>query len=168
MKTKSRMVLMLLMMTALPLFNTVLAEETNKMLELTFTIRDGRGDEPMVVAWLENSSNEFVRTVQMFSPKKKYHKDLLGWAFKSRSKEKATDIDAVTGATIRWNKSATISIPVKTGTQDLLDGTYVLRIESRKDKANHYRGFKIPLPAGYTGGVHEDTGYVKSVDIKIK
>jgi hypothetical protein len=167
MKAKSKMVLMLLMMTALPLFNTVLAEETNKMLELTFTIRDGRGDEPMVVAWLENSSNEFVRTVHVFSKKKQYYKDMLAWTFKSAKKEKAADIDAVSGATIKWNKSATFSIPVKTGTQDLLDGTYTLRIESRKDKSNHYRGFKIPLTAGYTGGVHEDAGYVKSVEIKV-
>jgi hypothetical protein len=168
MKSRSQLLLMLVLLTALPLFNTLYAEGTNKTLELTFSVRNGSGDEPMVVAWLENSTNEFIRTVRMFSPKKKYHKDLLAWSFKSRSKEKPADIDAVTGATIRWNKSATISIPVKTGTQDLLDGNYVLRVESRKDKGNHYRGFKIPLPAGYTGAVHEDEGYVKSVEIKVK
>jgi hypothetical protein len=168
MKTRNRIILTLLMMTALPFINTVLAEETNKMLELTFTIRDGRGDEPMVVAWLENSSNEFVRTIHVFSKKKQYYKDLLAWTFKSAKKEKAADIDAVSGATIKWNKSATFSISVKTGTQDLLDGTYTLRIESRKDKGNHYRGFKIPIPAGYAGGTHEDAGYVKSVEIKVK
>ena len=168
MKSRSHLFLMLVLLTASPLFNTLYAEGTNKTLEITVSVRNGSGEDPMVVAWLENSTNEFIRTVRMFSPKKKYHKDLLAWAFKSRSKEKPADIDAVTGATIRWNKSATVSIPVKTGTQDLLDGNYVLRFESRKDKGNHYRGFKIPLPAGYTGAVHEDEGYVKSVEIKVK
>jgi hypothetical protein len=168
MRSRSQLVLMLALMTASSLFSTAYAEGTNKTLELTFTVRNGSGDDPMVVAWLENSTNEFIQTVRMFSPKKKYHKDLLAWAFKSRTKEKAADIDAVTGATIRWNKSTTVSIPVKQGTRDLLDGTYVIRVESRKDKGNHYRGFKIPLPAGYTGAVHEDEGYVKSVEIKVK
>jgi len=168
MKSRSKMFLMLVLVTALPLFNMLYAEETNKTLELTFSISKGRGDAPMVVAWLENSTNEFVRTVRMFSTSKKYYKDLLGWASKYRTKEKSADIDAVTGATIRWNKSATVSIPVQMGDKNLLDGTYVLRIESRKEEANHYRGFKIPLPAGYTGGVHEDAGYVKSVEIKVK
>ncbi len=168
MKNRSQLFLMLVLLTASPLFNTLYAEGTNKTLELTFSVRNGSGDEPMVVAWLENSTNEFIRTVRMFSPKKKYYKDLLAWSFKSRSKEKPADIDAVTGATIRWNKSATFSIPVRMGTLDLLDGNYVLRVESRKDKGNHYRGFKIPLPAGYTGAVHEDEGYVKSVEIKVK
>jgi hypothetical protein len=163
-----KMVLILLSVAFVPLFNTMLAEETNKMLELTFTIRDGRGDEPMVVAWIENSSNEFVRTVHVFSKKKQYYKDLLAWTSKSAKKEKTADIDAVMGATIKWSKSATFAIPVKMGTQDLLDGSYTLRIESRKDNGNHYRDFKIPLPAGYAGGVHEDAGYVKSVDIKVK
>lgn len=167
METTSKMVLMFLMMMALPFFNVVRAEETNKMLEFTFTIRDGRGDQPMVVAWLENSSNEFVRTIHVFSKKKQYYKDLLDWTSKSSKKEKAADVDAVSGATIKWNKSATFSIPVKTGTQDLLDGTYTLRIESRKDSGKHCRGFKIPLPVGYAGGMHEDTGYVKSVEIKM-
>ena len=162
------MFLMLVLVTALPLFNTLYAEGTNKTLELTFSIRNGRGDEPMVVAWLENSTNEFIRTVRMFSMSKKYYKDLLGWASKYRTKEKSADIDAVTGATIRWNKKATVSIPVQMGTRNLLDGTYILRIESRKDEGNHYRGFKIPLPASYAGGVHEDEGYVQSVEIKVK
>jgi hypothetical protein len=162
------MFLMAVLMMVLPLFNTLYAEGTNKTLELTFSIRNGRGDEPMVVAWLENSTNEFIRTVRMFSTSKKYYKDLLGWASKYRTKEKSADIDAVTGATIRWNKKATVSIPVQMGTRDLLDGTYILRIESRKDEGNHYRGFKIPLPAGYSGGTHEDEGYVKSVEIKVQ
>ena len=77
-------------------------------------------------------------------------------------------MDAVSGATIRWNRSATITIPAQIEDHDLLDGTYVLRVESRKDKGKHYRGFKIPLPAGYDGGVHEDVGYVKSVEIIVK
>jgi hypothetical protein len=122
----------------------------------------------MIVVWLENDTGEFVQTVRMFSTKKEYYKDMLGWSFKSRKTEKAADIDAVSGATIRWNKSGTATVPAQIGTRDLLDGTYVLRIESRKDKGSHYRGFKIPLPAGYTGGVHEDEGYVKSVEIKVK
>lgn len=168
MKSRSKMFLTLAMLTTLSLFSALYADSTGKTLEMTLSVRNGTGDDPMIVVWLENDTGEFVQTVRMFSPKKEYYKDLLGWSFKSRKTEKAADIDAVSGATIRWNKSGTATVPAQIGTHDLLDGTYVLRIESRKDKGNHYRGFKIPLQAGYTGGVHEAEGYVKSIEIKVK
>jgi hypothetical protein len=144
------------------------ADTAAKTLDLTLSVRGGTGDDPMVVLWLENDSGEFIQTLRMFSRKKAYYKDMLGWLFKSQKVEKAADVDAVSGATIRWNQSGTVSVPAQIRGHDLLDGTCVLRIESRKDKGNHYRGFKIPLPKGYTGGVHEDDGYVKSVEIKVK
>lgn len=159
--------LALTVLTVLPLFSGLYADSTGKTLEMTLSLRNGTGDEPMVALWLENDTGEFIQTLKVFSKKKEYYKDLLGWLFKSRKTEKAADIDAVSGATIRWNRSSTISIPAQIGSHDLLSGTYVLRIESRKDKGNHYRGFKIPLPAGYSGGVNEDEGYVKSVEIKV-
>ena len=144
------------------------ADSTGKSLDMTFSVRNGTGDDPMIVLWLENDTGEFIQTLHVFSKKKEYYKDLLGWLFKSRKTEKAADVDAVSGATIHWNQSGTITVPAQIGTHDLLDGTCVLRIESRKDKGNHYRTFKIPLAAGYAGGVHEDEGYVKSVEIKVK
>lgn len=168
MKRKSKIFLTLAMLTALPLFSLLYADSTGKTLEMTLSVRNGTGDDPMIVVWLENDTGEFIQTLRMFSKKKEYYKDMLGWLFKSQKTEKAADIDAVSGATIRWNKTGTLSVPAQIGSRDLLDGTYVLRIESRKDKGNHYRGFKIPLPAGYIGGVHEDDGYVKSVEIKVK
>lgn len=163
-----KLFLLMTVLMSLPLLSVLYADSTGKMLEMTFSVRNGTGDEPMVVAWLENDTGEFIQTVRMFSPKKEYYKDLLGWSFKSRKTEKAADIDAVSGATIRWNKSGTVTVPAQIGGHDLLDGTYVLRIESRKDKGNHYRGFKIPLPKDYAGGISEDEGYVKSVEIKVK
>jgi len=162
-----RMKTFLMVLVALPLFSSLYADSTGKTLDMTFSVRNGTGDDPMIVVWLENDSGEFIKTLHMFSKAKEYYKDMLGWLFKSKSKEKPADIDAVTGATIRWNKTGTLSVPAQIGSHDLLSGSYVLRIESRKDKGNHYRGFKIPLPAGYAGGVHEDEGYVKSVEIKV-
>jgi hypothetical protein len=163
-----KMFLPIIMLAALPLFSALYADSTGKSLEMTFSVRNGTGDDPMIVLWLEDDTGEFIKTLRMFSKNKAYYKDMLGWLFKSRKTEKAADVDAVSGATIRWNQSGTVSIPAQIGSHDLLSGPYVLRIESRKDKGNHYRGFKIPMPQGYTGGVHEDDGYVKSVEIKIK
>ncbi len=168
MKRSLKMYLMLLVFTVLPLAATVYADSSGKTLDMTFSVRNGTGDDPMIVLWLENDSGEFVQTLHMFSKKKEYYKDMLGWLFKSRSKEKPADVDAVSGATIRWNKTGTFSMSAQIGTRDLLDGSYVLRIESRKDKGNHYRGFKIPLPKGYAGGKHEDAGYVQFVEIAVK
>jgi hypothetical protein len=168
MKNRGKFFLTLAALVALPFFFTLYADSTGKTLDMTFSVRNGTGDDPMIVVWLENDTGEFIQTLRMFSKKKEYYKDMLGWLFKSKKTEKAADVDAVSGATIRWNKTGTLSVPAQIGARDLLDGTYVLRIESRKDKGNHYRGFKIPLPAGYTGGVHEDEGYVKSVEITVK
>ncbi|NOU36458.1 MAG: DUF2271 domain-containing protein [Kiritimatiellaceae bacterium] len=168
MKKRSKMVLALALLTALPVFSALYADSAGKTLDMTFSVRNGTGDEPMIVVWLENDTGDFVQTLHIFSKKKEYYKDMLGWLFKSKTKEKPADVDAVSGATIRWNKTGTFSVPAQIGSHDLLSGAYVLRIESRKDKGSHYRNFKIPLPAGYTGGVHEDEGYVKSVEIKVK
>jgi hypothetical protein len=167
MKSIKKLFLTLAVLTALPLFSVLYADSSGKTLDMTFSVRSGTGDDPMIVLWLENDSGEFVQTLHMFSKSKAYYKDMLGWLFKSRKTEKLSDIDAVSGATIRWNQVGSFSVPAQLGSHDLLNGTYVLRIESRKDKGNHYRGFKIPLPAGYAGGVHEDEGYVKSVEIKV-
>jgi len=168
MKSKKNLFMTLSVLTILPLFSALYADSTGKTLEMTFSVRNGTGDDPMIVLWLENDSGEFIQTLHMFSQKEAYYKDLLGWLFKSRKTEKLSDVDAVSGAAIRWNRSGTFSVPAQIDNHDLLDGTYVLRIESRKDKGNHYRGFKIPLPGGYSGGVHEDAGYVQSVEITIK
>lgn len=168
MKNRMKMFLTLTMLAALPLFSALYADSTGKALDMTFAVRNGTGDDPMIVVWLENDTGDFIQTLHIFSKKKEYYKDMLGWLFKSKSKEKPADVDAVSGATIHWNQKGTFSVPAQIGSHDLLDGTCVLRIESRKDKGNHYRGFKIPLPAGYAGGMHEDEGYVKSVEIKMK
>lgn len=168
MKNRVKMAPALALLVGLPLFSALYADSTGKTIDMTFSVRNGTGDDPMIVVWLENDTGDFIRTLHIFSKNKEYYKDMLGWLFKSKAKEKPADIDAVCGATIRWNKTGSFSVPAQLGTHDLLDGTYVLRIESRKDKGSHYRNFKIPLPAGYAGGVNEDEGYVKSVEIKVK
>lgn len=143
------------------------AGDNGKVLEIKLTMRDGRGDSPMAVLWVENDDGDFIKTLQMFCKKKKYHKDMLAWKFKSR-KAKGVRMDAVSGATIKWKRSRTITVPVKLDKHNLLDGTYILRIESRKDKGGHYRSFKIPLTKDYKGETHEHEGYVKQVEIVIK
>jgi hypothetical protein len=168
MKKTKQLFLALILLAVFVQGSTLYADSSGKMMEMTLSVRNGTGDDPMIVVWVETDTGDFVKTLHMFSEKKAYYKDMLGWLFKSRKTEKLADVDAVSGATIRWNRSATISVPAQIDGHDLLDGTYVLRIESRKDKGNHYRGFKIPIPAGYSGGVHEDPGYVESVKISIQ
>jgi len=165
-RTHTLNLLLALLITA-PLLSTLHADSSGKTLDMTFSVREGTGDDPQIVIWLENDMGDFIQTLQMFATKKPYYKDMLSWYSKSRKTEKAADIDAVTGATIRWKRKATISIPAQIGEHDLLNGEYVLRIESRKDKGKHYRKFQIPLVADYAGGTHEDPGYVKSIEIKI-
>jgi hypothetical protein len=168
MKKRMKWGLALAILALQPVCSALYADSIGKTLDMTFSVRNGTGDEPMVVVWLENDTGEFIQTLRMFSTKKEYYKDMLGWLFKSRKTEKLSDVDAVSGPTIRWNKTGTLSVPAQIGAHDLLDGTYVLRIESRKDKGNHYRNFKIPLTKGYTGGKHEDEGYVQFVEITVK
>lgn len=136
-------------------------------LEVKLTMRNGKGDAPMVVMWIENDSGDFVRTLHMYSKSKKYYKDMLAWRFKSRHENKST-LDAISSATIKWRRTKTITVPVRQGKVDLLDGSYILRIESRKDKGGHYRSFSIPLPKGYKGGTHSHKGYISQVDITLK
>ncbi len=144
------------------------AAEEGRILEMTLAVGRGTGDDPMVVVWLETDTGEFVKTIQMFSQNKEYYKEMLVWNFKSRKRKKGDGVDGITSATIRWKRNKTIRIPVEVGDVDLLDGSYILRIESSQWKGKHYRNFKIPLPKGYKGSIHESPGHVKSVKITLK
>ncbi len=140
----------------------------DRVLEMTVSAGGGTGEEVMIVVWAETTEGDFVKTLHMFSKDKEYFKDMLAWRFKSRNKEPKNYIDGVTGATIKWGRKKTVVMPVEEDGVNLLDGTHVLRIESRVWKGKHYRQFKIALPADYAGGVHTNKGYAKSVEIKIK
>ena len=159
---------LLLTLTVLPLFSTLYADSTGKTLDVTISIRDGQNDNPIMVIWLENDAGEFIQTLHMFSKRQNHYNKLKGWAYKSEQTEKPADIDAVSGATLGWGQSSTVSIPAQIGTIDLLNGKYVLCIESRTHFGESYRSLTIPLPEGYTGSAHEDIGSMKSVDIKVK
>jgi hypothetical protein len=166
MKGMKRAVFMAVLMGVLPLQGW--AESQPFVMDVEVTVGAGSGDDPMIVVWLENTEGEFVKTLHMFSRDKKYYNDMLAWRFKSRKKENSADVDGVSGATISWKRSRSFSVPVKQDEIDLLDGSYVMRIESRKWKGKHYRNFKIPLTKGYKGSVHPDDGYVTSVKIVLK
>jgi len=137
---------------------------------ITFRLemRKGSGDKPLVVLWIEDADRQFVQTVRWFGKKRKHYKDLTTWALRSaRGKEGRAELDAVTSATLRWGRSGEVSIPLRTAKYDLTKGGYRVRIESRRDKGGHYRTFRIPIAAGFTGGEFEDKGYVKKVTIKV-
>lgn len=155
-------------MAAFIFLDATYAAEESRMLEMTVSIGRGTGDDPMVVVWLETDTGEFVKTIHMFSRDKEYYKEMLVWNFKSRKRKKDAGVDGITSATINWKRDKTIRIPVEVGDVNLLDGSYVLRIESSQWKGKHYRNFKIPLPKDYPGGVHESPGHVKSVKITLK
>jgi hypothetical protein len=132
-------------------------------------MRNGSGDYPMVVLWIEDADRQFVQTLRWFSKDRKYYKDLTTWTLRSsKAKEGRAELDAVTSATIKWKATGEFSIPLRTSKYDLTKGGYRIRIESRRDKGGHYRTFRIPIKAGFAGGVFEDKGYVKKVTIKIE
>ena len=113
----------------------------NPEMEMTVKVGRGSGDDPMIVVWAETTDGDFVKTIHMFSKDKEYYKDMLAWRFKSNKKESKEQIDGVSGATIRWTKEKTVRFPVKSDGIDLLDGNYILRIESRQWKGKHFRNF---------------------------
>lgn len=131
-------------------------------LKITIEVRNGTGDNPMIVAWLENKNNGFIQTLHMFSKDRKYYKDMPVWFGKSKSKgESRKEVDAVSGATVKWNqtKSAVFEI----GVASFKNKGCNIRIESRKDKGGHYKSFAIPLDEALDGGTFEHNGYVKKV-----
>ena len=168
MKNQSKLLLTLTILTAPALFLPLHADSTGKTLEMTVAIRDGNNDNPQMVLWLENDKGEFIKTLHMFSKRKIHYDKLKGWATKSKETEKPEDIDAVSGPTVGWNQTSTISILAQIGTIDLLNGKYILCIESRTHFGENYRSLKIPLVEGYTGSTYEDLGSMKSVEIKVK
>lgn len=144
------------------------ADSTGRTLDITVSVQDGENDYPMMVLWLENDTGEFIQTLHMFAERKTHYSRLKNWASKSKETEQPADIDAVSGPTVGWNQSSTVSIPAQIGTVDLLSGKYVLCIESRTHFGWNDRNLKIPLPEGYKGGIHEGGGNIKSIEIKVK
>lgn len=168
MKSRIRFLLALTAAAVFPLSSVLCADNTGKSLEIAVSVSDGISDNPMMVLWLENDTGEFIKTLYMFSQRKIHYDKLKGWAPKSKRVETPADVDAVSGATVGWNQSRTISIPAQIGATDILNGKYVLCIESRTHFGENYRSLKIPLTEGYTGSVHENNGTMKSVEIKVK
>lgn len=168
MKNRLKLIVTLAALATSALFFTLHADSTGKTLDMTVAIRDGNNDNPQMVLWLENDKGEFIKTLHMFSKRKIHYDKLKGWAAKSKETEKPEDIDAVSGPTVGWNQTSTISIPAQIGTIDLLNGKYILCIESRTHFGENYRNLKIPLVEGYSGSTYEDLGSMKSVEIKVK
>ena len=168
MKLQTGILLTITVLSVLPLFSALRADSTGKSLEITVTIGHGDRDNPMMVLWLENDAGEFIKTLHIFSSRKIHYDKLKGWAPKSKKTETPAEVDAVSGATVAWNQSRTVSIPAQNGGLDLLNGNYALRLEARTHFGENYRNLKIPLPEGYAGSVHENEGVIKTVNIKIK
>jgi hypothetical protein len=137
-------------------------------LELTVELTNGTSDCPMMVVWAVDGSGKFVKTLHWFSKDKKYMKDLTAWTKSRAGSEERDDLDGVIGPTIKWNGTQTATIPVKSGDINLLDGSYTLRIEQRKDKAGHYKSTKIPLGADFSGTTLGETGYIKNLTVTVK
>ena len=136
-------------------------------LKISLTAVDATGDAPMMVFWVEKTDGTFVKTLQMFSKDKKWYPDITAWDAARKGKEKQADFDAVVGATMHWGQSREISVPIKTGTINLLAGDLVLRIEQRKDKGGHYQKRKIPLTSDWTGITLDKEGYIKQLTITV-
>ena len=168
MKTQTKTLLILMLLTVLPIFSSLRADSVGKSLEINISIGDGNYDNPMMVLWLEDDNGQFIQTLHIFSKRKIHYDKLKTWEPKSKETEKPEDIDAVSGPTVAWNQSSVISIPAQIGKIDLLSGNYVLCIESRTHIGENYQSLKIPLPDDYKGSVIEDTGSIKSIKITIK
>ena len=140
-------------------------------LQFTFETPRGSGDDPMIVVWLEKINAEgkrsFIKTLALYSHDHKYYKELKLWRSRNRKIETAQDVDAIVGATIKWTKTRTLTIPVQMGNHNLLDGNYMIRFESGRDKGKHYKTFKFTLPKNFKGGSFSHSGYVKKVNVKI-
>jgi hypothetical protein len=138
-------------------------------LELTLKAVDGTGDPAMFVAWIETTDGAFVRTLTMFSKDKKYFQDLSVWWKPHAEKEGAAVPDAMISPTIKWSMQRTVSVPLKLADgKHLLSGSYVLRLEQRKDKGGHYKKLRIPLTADFTQKILENEGYLKNFSLRIK
>ncbi len=151
---------------------TALSAADGKYLHLTLDVVKGSGDDPMFVIFLENKKG-FVKTLYWFSRDDKWFEDLTLWEKKRKKAGYKTwkdepGIDAVIGPTIAWGKSKSCKIPIQQGKINILDGTYRMRIEQRKDKGGHYKNFKLPLKTTFKGGTLENNGYIKKIEIKVK
>ena len=144
---------------------------SDKQLAISLNVRNGTGDDPMIVLWLEKEDDEghrtFIKTLGLFSKDYKYYKELKLWNLKSRKGESRKHVDSVTGATIKMNRRKTIHIPQNIDGHNLLDGTYLLRLSSGKDKGKVFQTFKIFIPENLSAETFNGPGYVKSVDLKV-
>lgn len=136
-------------------------------LALTLELRQAQGPKPIVAAWLEDAQGRFVRTLQVCCEARKWFSHLRAWQQAAAGKEDRQAVDAVVGATIQWGGTRAVQVPARVGARDVLDGGYVIRIESIAKNGQHYQDFKIPIPRGFKGGVFEDPGYVARATLSV-
>ncbi len=138
-------------------------------LELKLKTVDGTGDAAMYVAWIETVDGAFVRTLMMFSKDKKYYDHMTVWWNPHVTREGAAVPDAMISPTLKWSMERTVNIPLDLGDgKNLLTGSYVLRVEQRKDKGGHYKKLRIPLSADFTEKTLQGEGYFKLFTARVK
>jgi hypothetical protein len=152
------------------LFAPIFAVETSiTATQMTIKLETvkGSGEDAMFVVWLETTDGNFVKTLQIFGKKKRYHNTLTTWVKARAPKVKDDALDAVVGATISWQSSGSFTVPLEQGNIKLLSGQYQLHVEQRKDGSSHFTSFVVPLKKDSIGGTFPGVGFLSRLIITL-
>ena len=150
-----------------------------KWMKITLEVGKGTGDDPMTVIWLETKNKSFVKTLRMVSKDKTWFHSLDTWYKKHHkswetkgllctTKKCCKTVDAVSGATMKWNSKRTLWLPLTVKGKSILQEKYVLRFETSRDKGGHYRSLKVRMNKDFKGGiVIPKKHYLKKVSIRL-
>jgi hypothetical protein len=88
----------------------------------------GNGPRPYVAVWVEDAEGQRVKTLQVWGPKRKYHRDLRTW---HRTPEA---VDGITGATRPNGTYRTTWDGTNAGGHPVAEGTYRILAESVREE----------------------------------
>ena len=106
------------------------------VLTLSLARPSGRGGKrPYVAVWIEDASKKPVCTISVWGKEAKYWKSLTAWWAFARTDRAMTD--GVSGATRNPGQHSLFWDGTDAAGKSVLQGTYVVRIESAREKGRH-------------------------------
>lgn len=126
---------------------------------ITTQLNNYRGQGAYLAIYLIDASGSYVRTLWIAGDTTKYYKHLADWA--RGSKQKRTEYDGMTGASVESSESLTITAHIDDA---FIDAGYVIRVDSVVEEQRENRAdASIPLTTEGAGKPVAGRVYVRSL-----
>ncbi|MGY5355130.1 DUF2271 domain-containing protein [Wenyingzhuangia sp. IMCC45467] len=143
-------------------FTTLKTTEATQKYKCMVQLKNYQGEGAYVIVSLVDKNGKYLKTLQVLGDDTKWYADITSWWSFFEPKEKTTNIDAITGATIAGGERAVFVIEVNQN--DINKGNKIRFETSVEQQEYHIKDLEIALDSEMQKK-YEGTGYIRYVRI---